>query len=179
MKPMETERLIIRNFQPADAEALRIMIVQKEESPYAIYDSPWPTTEEEIQGITDWFASEDRFLAVCLKDSGELIGFIALSRAEGESAVSFDLGYCFNSDYHRMGYATEVCRTVIDYAFSTLKADQITCGTAAENIPSIRLLERLGLKKIGEGPASFRQTEEGQPITFTGCAFVLSKEDWR
>jgi [ribosomal protein S5]-alanine N-acetyltransferase len=175
---LETQRLMIRNFQLTDAEALRILIVQKEASPYAIYDSQWPTSAEEIRSITEWFANEDRFLAVFLKDGGEFIGFIGLSQGEGEAFADYDLGYCFNIDFQGKGYATEGCRAVIDYAFSTRGAERITSGTAAENGPSYRLLERLGFKKTGEGPASFRQTEEGQPIVFTGCAFVLAREDW-
>ena len=139
-----------------------------------------------------WFASEDRFLAICLKESGKLIGYICLNPSseagpEGMPVeyervvldrVVLDLGYCFNEDYHHQGYATEGCTALLDYAFSTLHAAQITAGTGAPNEPSWRLLFRLGMRKTGEAPVSFRQTPEGEPLVFTGWGFALTKEEW-
>jgi [ribosomal protein S5]-alanine N-acetyltransferase len=173
---IETERLVMRNFQHDDAGALHRIIVQKEASPYAAYDYPWPTDAEKIREITDWFAGGDRYLAVCLKSSQQVIGFIGLNPGEDEITAEYDLGYSFDFDYHGQGYASEACRAVIDYAFQSLQAERITSGTAEENGPSYRLLERLGFQKVGEGPTSFRQNAQGEPITFNGCAFVLERK---
>jgi len=178
MITIETRRLLIRNFGSDDADSLREMIVQKESSPYAVYDHEWPTSENEIKGIVAWFASQDHYLAVGLKETGKLIGFISLNPAGSEESIEFDIGYCLNSDYHNHGYATEGCQAVIDFAFQELKAASLTSGTAAHNGPSCRLLNRLGLKKISEGTTSFRKTPEGKPIEFVGWGFALSKEDW-
>ena len=81
MVKIETERLIIRNFIADDCQALQEMVMQKESSEYAVYDHEWPTTEKEIKGIIEWFASGNRFLAVCLKIEDELIGFISLDNS--------------------------------------------------------------------------------------------------
>ena len=175
---METTRLLLRNFRSDDAESLREMIIQKESSQYAVYDYEWPTSEDKINGILAWFASEDHYMAVCLKETGKLIGYICLNSGEDKESKVFDLGYCFNSDYHGQGYAGEACRAVIDYAFSDLEAESLTCGTAAENGPSCRLIDRLGFKKVGEERMSFRKTPEGKPIEFTGYWFVLSRGEW-
>jgi [ribosomal protein S5]-alanine N-acetyltransferase len=178
MVAIKTTRLLLRNFKEDDAESLWELIVQKEASEYAVYDYAWPTSPDEIKGVTDWFASEDRYIAVCLKENGKLIGFIGLNPAEGAQSKVFDLGYCFNSDYHGQGYATEGCKAVIEFAFSELNAESLSSGTAAVNLPSCRLLGRLGFKKIGEGTASFRNTPDGKPIEFIGWEFALSREDW-
>jgi ribosomal-protein-alanine N-acetyltransferase len=171
---IETSRLTLRNFGADDAESLREMIIQKESSEYAAYDYEWPTALDEIKGIAAWFSSEDHYIAVCLKETGKLIGYICLNPAQGEESGVFDLGYCFNSDYHGCGYASEASRAVIEYAFNDLKAESLTCGTAAENTPSCRLLDRLGFQKVGEETLSFRKTPDGKPIEFTGYGFVLS-----
>jgi RimJ/RimL family protein N-acetyltransferase len=143
-----------------------------------VYDQEWPTSQDEIQGIVDWFTSQDHYLAVCLKETGKLIGFISLNPAESVRSKAFDLGYCFNAEYHGFGYATEGCQAVINFAFRDLKADCLTSGTAAENGPSCRLLDRLGFKKISEGPVSFRKTPDGKPVEFVGWGLALSREDW-
>ena len=53
MNPIETDRLVMRNFKVNDCEALRVMIVQYEASEYAAYDQQWPTSMEEIKAITE------------------------------------------------------------------------------------------------------------------------------
>lgn len=67
MITLATERLILRNFQVNDWPALHVIINQYQASEFAPYDQQWPTSPEEIKGITEWFASGDGFLAVCLK----------------------------------------------------------------------------------------------------------------
>ena len=179
---IETERLIIRNFTVNDWKPLQEMIVQKESSEYAIYDHQWPTTEKEIKGITQWFASGNSYFAVCLKNTNPLgftglIGFIALNNIEGEDKA-FDLGYCFNFDYHGKGYATEGCKALLKYAFLHWKTEKILCSTAAANGPSCKLLRRLGMKKTKEETTSFRKTSEGKPIEFLGVTFDMTRDEW-
>jgi RimJ/RimL family protein N-acetyltransferase len=173
---LETERLRIRNFHSGDWEALHEMIVQYESSEFAAYDQAWPTSPQEIQVVVAWFASGDSYLAVCLKDTGRFVGFVALNQEEDERA--FNLGYIFNFDYHGKGYATEACRAVLRHAFDHLHADRVVTGTASVNTPSCRLLERLGFTKVAEQSGSFRNRPDGTPIEFTGYIFSLARDQW-
>ncbi len=150
------------------------MISQYESSELAAYDQRWPTSPEEIKKTTEWFASGDSYLAVCLKDTGRLVGFVALNQVQKEDHREFNLGYIFNFDYHGKGYATEGCRAVLSHAFDRLQAHRVVTGTAALNSASCRLLERLGFKKTFESTQSFRNTPDGQPISFVGYNFELS-----
>jgi ribosomal-protein-alanine N-acetyltransferase len=177
MTTLETERLLIRNFSAGDWEALHEIISQYASSQLAAYDQPWPTAPEEIKKITEWFASGDSYLAVCLKAAGRLIGFVALNQEQGAERA-FNLGYIFHSDYHGQGYATEACRAALAHAFDQLQARRVVTGTAAANRASCRLLERLGFKKASESTTSFRTTADGQPIQFVGCIFELSRGEW-
>ncbi len=178
MVSMITDRLHVRNFQASDCEALHEMIVQYEASELAPYDQQWPTSAEEIKGITAWFASGDNFLAVCLKDTGQFIGFVVLNPEEKEGSREYSIGYVFNSQWHGHGYATEACRAVLERAFGQLQAARVVTATAAVNHGSCRLLERLGFQKIGETISSFKKAEDGSPIEFVGCIYALSKDEW-
>ena len=171
MTLLETERLIIRNFGTGDSEALHEMICQYESSELAAYDQQWPTSPEEIKGVTEWFAAGDSYLAVCLKDTGRFIGFVALNPEQKEGCREFNLGYVFNFYYQGKGYATEACRAVLGHAFERLQADRVVTGTAAANRAFCRLLERLGFKKTSESTGSFRNTPDGKPIQFVGYDF--------
>lgn len=179
MVTKETERLVIRNFRQDDWRDVQEMALQYEASEYAAYDHPWPTAEEQVRGATEWFASGDEFLAVCLKSTGKLIGLVSLNRREDCAEVTFDLGYVFNFDYHGQGYATEACQALVDHAFADLGAQRLSTGTAAVNGPSCRLLERLGLKPGEQSKGSLRKDANGQPIEFVGVAYAMSREDWR
>lgn len=179
METMETERLAIRNFNNSDWEALHEMIGQYESSELAAYDYQWPTAAEDIKGVAQWFASGDSFLAVCLKDTGRFIGFVSLNPELNEDSREFNIGYIFNFNYHGMGYATEACQAVIDYAFDQLQADRLITGTAAVNNPSWRLLEKLGFKRTGESTGSFRNDPDGKPIEFLGYTYAISSDEWK
>lgn len=177
MKTIETSRLIIRNFTLNDWEQLKKIIIQFESSPYAAYDAQWPTSDDEIKKITEWFASGDSYFAVCLKDNGSLIGFIALNKSEDKN--EYNLGYRFDFDYHGNGYATESCQAIIEYAFIDLNAERIVTSTALENQPSCNLLYKLGMRKISERVGSFKKDLNGKPIEFLGADFELLSDEWK
>jgi [ribosomal protein S5]-alanine N-acetyltransferase len=179
MKPLETERLVVRNFKASDWEALYEMIVQYEASEYAKYDQQWPTTPEEIKGVAGWFAGGDNFLAVCLKDNRRFIGFVAFNPEEGDNGPQFNLGYVFNADYHSKGYASEACRAVLNHTFGKLGAQKVVSGTAAANQPSCRLLERLGFRKTGEDTGSFQTDADGKPVEFLGYRYAMTRDQWQ
>ncbi len=172
---IKTGRLEIRNFIIDDWKDLQEIVIDKESSEYAIYDYQFPTLDKEVKGIVEWFSKGDNFLAVCELAHNKVIGYISLN---GENDKEKDLGYCFSSVYQGIGYATESCTAILNYAFSNMCVERITSGTANLNYPSCKLLNKLGFIKMGEGTASFRKTSEGNPIEFSGSSFLLKKEDW-
>jgi RimJ/RimL family protein N-acetyltransferase len=176
---IETDRLIIRNFILPDGAALFALITQYGSTEYAAYDQPWPASAEQIREATQWFASGDHFLAVCLKEPRTFIGLLALNPDATGGRREFNLGYIFNADYHGQGYASEAGRAVLARAFEQLKADRVVAGTAAANTASCALLERLGLKKINEARSSFRKTADGHPIEFLGYTYAITREEWQ
>ena len=178
MTPITTERLEIRNFRPDDWAELQEIIVQFQDSQYSDYDHEWPTSDEKLREIAEWFAGGDRFMAVVLKDSGKLIGFISLNPKGEEPHVEFGFGYYFNFNYHGKGYATEGCQAVLKHAFDSVHVERITTGTAKENEPSCKLLEGIGMRKTGEKTASFRKTKDGKPIEFLAHSYSLTREQW-
>ncbi len=79
-------------------------------------------------------------LAILDKDTKCLIGDLYLKQ---ENNTTYRIGYTISEKYARNGYASEAINTVMEY----LSKRGITCFLASvvnENIPSIRLLEKLG-----------------------------------
>lgn len=159
MEAIQTDRLTLRNFAPEDWRDLHEMIVQYQASEYAPYDHKWPTSQEEIQGIARWFSTGDGYLAVCLRTTGKVIGFVALNERNEEDGSARNLGYVFNVCYHGQGYATEACRAAIAYVFEGLGGTRFVTGTNVANLPSCRLLARLGFREVGEGIFTLERDE--------------------
>jgi len=79
------------------------------------------------------------------------VGTISLRFAD-EDPIG-EIGYWIGEAYQRRGYAAEAIDRLLRYAFETLKLDEVHATTAASNIASIRLLQRIGLIE-GEHPDS-------------------------
>lgn len=162
MIALETDRLIIRNFTPDDWQQLQELAIEYRASKWAQYEDPWPTSEQEVKGMAGWFASGDGYLAACLKDTGKLIGLVAIEWRKEQEGQVHNLGYVFHPGYHGQGYATEACRAAIAYLFEQLAADGILTGTHPDNEDSVGLLKRLGFRE--------KEAARGE--------FTLSREEW-
>ena len=89
--------------------------------------------------------NEHYLLGIYLKDSGELLGIIndtGLNKYE-----SAELGYALLPRYHGKGYATEALGGMIDY-LKGVGYKTIITGAFEENIASIRVMEKNGMKRI-------------------------------
>ena len=174
---LEITRLTIDNFSAQDWLALQELVMDKESSPFAFMDQSWPTDSEKIRDICAWFAGGDDFLAVRAKPDRELIGFVCLNREE-DSLVR-NLGYCLHSKYHGKGFAFEACCALIDQAFETQNVTKIVTGTGLGNMPSVKLLTKLGFVMVSKESAHFRDDENGNPMLFEAGMFELTIERWR
>jgi RimJ/RimL family protein N-acetyltransferase len=81
------------------------------------------------------------------RDPGRLVGDVGLSPADGESGV-IKVGYTMAPSYQGLGYATEAVGALVSYAFDTLGADVVRAYASADNAPSIRVAEKVGMRLI-------------------------------
>jgi RimJ/RimL family protein N-acetyltransferase len=84
------------------------------------------------------------FYLTALKDSGVPIGMCGLIKREGLSDI--DIGFAFMPEYRGNGYAIEAARATLVYARETLKLKRIVAITVPDNVNSISLLEKIGLR---------------------------------
>lgn len=161
MVTIETERLRIRNFSAGDWQGLQDVIINYQASESAKYEPPWPTSDSEIQSIATWFASGDDYLCVCLKETGTVIGLLAVERRSDREERVHNLGYIFHPAYQGHGYALEGCRAAVSYLFTQLSAAAIHAGTQPDNEASVRLLTKLGLNRLNE------------------AEFAVSRDEWQ
>lgn len=144
---METERLYIRRYTKEDFPGFCELIRDKMASPYAKYDHAFPTEDAALMEVLNFFAISDEFWALEEKSEHKIIGFVSLNYVD---EASRNLGYCLHTHWHGKGYASEAARRIIRYAREEPGLEKLVTGTAEENLPSVRLLERLGFTRLCE-----------------------------
>lgn len=65
-----------------------------------------------------------------------------------DGAGMVEIGYNIIPAYEGHGYATEMARRVIDWAFHTSGIQMITAECLDDNIGSIRVLEKVGMRRL-------------------------------
>ena len=176
--PLETERLIVRTFQPDDWRDLREYATLPEVTKY---DYDYPSSDEDLRGAVDYFIETPGHWAVCLKETGKLIGHITCTRKDPEELETWELGYIFNPVHYGRGYATEACRRILQHVFEDLGAHRVEAGCDPRNAPSWRLLERLGLRREAHRLKAvfLRRTSEGDPLWTDSYEYAMLAEEWR
>lgn len=140
----ETERCLIRELSLSDLPAL-----------YELYDKPGMTdfvetlydyeTELEYQKayIENMYGFyEYGMWLVFSKETGKLIGRAGLEHNE--------MGYMIAPEFQNLGYATEVCRFIVDYARKNTDFEELYCRIDEKNVASVRLAKRLGFVRNGQ-----------------------------
>lgn len=167
-KLFSTERLTVRKFVPEDYNDLADILTDTE----VTYFEPYETFTREacIQEAVN-FSKSDEFFAVVLDN--KVIGKIYFSdRKNG----SYEIGYTFNRAFQGMGYAYESVKGMINYAFSVLGVRRIFADINSRNTKSIRLIERLGLRKEAEYKELYPRKENKDIFDDFRTYAVLSKE---
>jgi RimJ/RimL family protein N-acetyltransferase len=103
-------------------------------------------TREWIQRNIDRYAKDGvGFFAITLRDSGELIGCGGIIMQETDQGIEPEIGYQIRHDQQGNGYATEMARACMQYAFGTMNVDHIISLIRPDNMPSRRVAEKNGL----------------------------------
>lgn len=144
---LQTERFILRNVQPEDAE---VMFDYRNDPRCAKYQRGQTKDLPGIRALVekrkeDTVSVDAPFMvAVALKD-GPMVGEIVVMPSDG--AIS--LGYTFHYDHHRKGYAFEALSALIALLHEKFPDWEFISFTEPQNIASINLLKKLGYRDLG------------------------------
>lgn len=175
---METKRLLIRPFIEEDYEDLYEYLSNPEVVLYEPYDVL--TKVECIEEAKERaHAEEQRFWAVCLKDNNKMIGHLYFA-CVNPNFKTWTLGFVFNPNFYKKGYATEASKRMIQYGFEEKKAHRITAGSNVLNTASWQLLERLGMRREAHllKHLYFKKTKDGQPIWIDAFQYAILAEEY-
>lgn len=150
--PIVTPRLLLRHWRAADFEPFARMNADVEVMRYF----PAPLTKVASDDFARRIVAEIDakgygLLAVEQKRTGRFMGYVGLHEIAFESEIkgAIEIWWRLDKEWWNRGYATEAARAVLDFA-PTAGLKKIYSFTAAINGPSQRVMQKIGMTKIGE-----------------------------
>ena len=147
---LTTERLVLRELKPADAED--VFVFRSDPEGQKHNSEPMKQVSESL-GLIDglrvgYAARRQLYWAVTLKDQNKalgLFGFNYWERGHHRAEIGYDLARA----YWGQGIATEALKAILQFGFERMELHRIETVTIADNFASVRLLERFGFRREG------------------------------
>ena len=76
----------------------------------------------------------------------EFVGWVLLIPLDAKGP-EIEIGWRLRPAFWRLGYATEAARAVVRHGFDVVGLDEVLAEIDAENVASIRVAERIGLRR--------------------------------
>ena len=167
---METERLLLREMTKTDLDALYRVLGDADNMKY--YPCPFDRA-----GTLGWIRRNmERYRifgfglwAVCLKETGEVIGDCGLTMQMINGQIKPEIGYHIRADMQRKGYAREAAVAVRDWTFGNTPFRVVYSYMKAENEPSAKTARSYGCRLVDE-----YSDETGE----TTKVFAIAKGEW-
>ena len=146
---LETERLVLRNWQESDANHYYIL---GNDVGYNCFSRPGyylaRNMEEASAKVRERMLLFDQSklgkFPIFLRATGELAGTCGLGPFEMDGRAEVELGYRLCLKFWGQGYASEAAAAMLGYGFGDLKAVRIMAFAVPQNKASLRVLEKLG-----------------------------------
>lgn len=168
---IETDRLILREYQMADYDALYKIV----SDPETMQHYPKPFDEEKTKYWIEWNLDNYQtygfgLWAVILKETGEFIGDCGITIQNIDGEMLPEIGYHINKKYWRKGYGSEAAKAARDWAFQNTEYDVIYSYMKYTNVGSYSTAIANGMKKIKEYP------DEKNGISY---AYAITRSEWK
>ena len=159
MTTLTTERLILRPWLESDLAAF--VALGQDEAVMRYFPQLLSAAQslEFAQKIRQRFADNGwGFWPVQCQRSQQFIGFVGLNRPqiqlpfmetcpEKAETPCIEIGWRLASQYWGQGLAPEAANAALDFAFTQLQLDEVVSFTATSNLPSQRVMQKIGMSQ--------------------------------
>lgn len=155
--PLETPRLILREFKKSDLKAVHAYSSLEDVARYLVWG---PNTLNQSKDAIEGFLDDQRArpreifdVAITLKPKREVIGGVGI-RITDRDNLTGELGYTLHPEFWGYGLATEASYAMLEAGFNMLGLQRIVAHCDQRNKSSARVMERLGMRREGVFRAS-------------------------
>jgi RimJ/RimL family protein N-acetyltransferase len=146
-----TARLSLRCLVPSDAEGL---FAYRSDPEVLRYQSWQPQSLDEIRSLVSSMSTQEfntpgwHQIGIALRNDGSLIGDCGIHILETDSRVA-EIGITIAPAHQGIGYATEALNAILHLLLVRLGKHRVFASVDPDNVRSIALMERVGLRKEG------------------------------
>jgi len=177
--PIETERLRIRAYTTDDFDSVLGMFGREDVSRYLNWE---PMNREHVADLLQRRlkhasmekAGEGLGLALEERSSGRFVGEVILRWLSEESRQG-EIGWSLHPDAQGKGYATEAARALLRLGFEDLGLHRIIAECDPRNVASIRVMERIGMRREADHVES--TWLKGEWVGST--VYAILEDEWR
>ncbi len=178
---LETSRLVLRRWRPADLEPFAAMNAD----PEVMRHFPRPLERAESDALVGRIEAAFEELgyglwAVERREDGRFLGFtgLAVPRFEAAFTPCVEVGWRFAGEAWGHGYATEAARAALRFGFEEAGLREIVSFTSAGHERSRRVMERLGMHRDASDDFDYPGFPEGHPMR-RHVLYRLTADEWR
>lgn len=183
MKPSETERLIIRNWEDQDRDLFFEINSDDRVMAFFPFRRDRAQSDEFMDRIRAEIATRGYgFAALELKETGETIGFAGLmptgivpSLAEG----CVEIGWRLAPRFWGKGYATEAAERLLAFGFEVLELPEIVSFAVWNNHASTAVMRRIGMVADPAGDFDHPNVPDTHPHLKRHVLYRLDASAWR
>lgn len=168
---LETERLVLRSWESRDHAPLAAIVGDPEVRRfYPSTATPDQTGAQLAFSIEKQAVTGFHFGAAELKSTGQFVGLIGLgyipdeTRAAIRGQPAVEIGWQFDKAFWGQGLAPEGARAWLNYGFSTLELPEIVAFTFAGNLPSQRVMAKIGMVRDADADFEHPRLAPGHPL---------------
>lgn len=177
---LETERLVLRPWQPSDLEPFTAI----NQDPEVIRYLGPPMDRDAVAGlIARLSAHRDRhgfgYGAVEEKATGALVGMAGLSVPTWEAHFTpcVEVGWRLARAHWGKGYATEAARAWLEFGFQVLGLEEIVSMTVPDNARSQAVMRRIGMERDRAGDFDHPRVAPGDPL-LRHVLYRIRRDTW-
>ncbi|MEO5322428.1 GNAT family N-acetyltransferase [Mesorhizobium sp. CC13] len=183
MKPIRTQRLVLRNWEERDRELFHR--VNCDDAVMEFF--PMRRNRAESDDLFDRIRGNiDRdgfgFAAAEVAAGGACIGFVGITRTDLEPFMpkgTMEIGWRLAPEHWGKGYVTEAAEAWLAHAFDVVDEDVVVSFAVWNNHRSIAVMQRLGMRHDATGDFDHPSVPGSHPQLARHVLYRLSRSEWQ
>ena len=181
---IETERLLLRpwNMSEQDRRAFHFLMSDEQVRQYYPTEKTRAESDASLERlVASYEHSQFAWVAACLKETSEPIGFTGLAKVDFEATFSptVEIGWMYKPTCWKRGFASEAARALLKHGFNDLRLDEIVAFTAEINTPSQAVMRSIGMSNDPNDKFDHPSIGDDSANLRPHILYRLSRDHWQ
>lgn len=183
MTILETNRLIIRNWEEADRDLFHEINADRKVMEFFPFRRTRPESDQLFDRVRDMIHGTGfGFYAVASRETGEAMGFCGLARANVMPLLPDDtveIGWRLATRFWGNGYISEAASALLVHGFAHCRLLEVVSFAVASNRRSIAVMERVGMLAEPWRDFDHPRVPDSHPHLKRHVLYSMTQERWQ